>query len=192
MELCGSIRRPISVRLLSVVFAALVCAGCSVGSGSSATTAQGGSTHVSQPVLVGPLVRYRVRSITFTYPAAWRYRRPGWVGSIADNFVDLSAQPMRNPCHTNGDCNLPVSSLMPNDVVVEWVQSDIPRPRPPRPALRVSVSRPGSCKVVDATETVSAQVVTRAHRFFVRACLRGPDVAANEAAVRAMLASARS
>lgn len=188
-----------SMRVLVLVCLVAVSAACSVssGAGSSRGTPVGGSTQASSRVVSGPLARYTGSSIAFSYPAAWRYHEPGWVGSIAHNFMDLSAQPMGDPCHTHGnetDCGLPVRKLRPNGVIVVWVADLLHTPAyRPLPARRVTVSRPGSCRRVGGTETMSGHLVTRARvAFMVTACLRGPHLAANEAAVRAMVASAHT
>ena len=91
--------------------------------------------------------------------------------------IDLSAQPMVNPCTTSG-CGLPVRHLRPGGVVVVW-ETGWPFV-PPRKGktVRVRVTRPG-CRNVGGDEMIAALIVTRHHgSFLAGAYLRVPGVAA--------------
>jgi hypothetical protein len=176
------------IALLVVV---VLCAGCSLASGGS-------SSSTAPQSRVVPLLRYRGDGVTFTYPAEWRYRRRGWVGSIAQNFVDLGTQRIGPVCIRNGNetrCGLPAGRLHPNGVVVEWIADDLfvdPKHRP-RPVVKIRRAAPRVCRPVGTNVGMTAQVVTaRGRSFLVVACLRGPDDHANAVRVRAMLDSART
>jgi hypothetical protein len=149
--------------------------GCSLGSAA---------THGARPV--APPMRvtiYRGGGIGFVYPDAWRYRvrNPGVTGTIATGIVDLATQPF------------PVGHLKPGGVFVAWTADyETSGAHSPSPGSRVEVTTPGLCSRIGATETVAAQVVTRTYATYtVRACIRGPGLAAGERAVRAMVASAK-
>ena len=112
--------------------------------------------------------------------------------------VDLSTQPMIDPCHTSGNvtrCGWPLLHLRPGAVVVTWTADYMPGlsiRRPPQ-GIHLTVTRPGYCRGFGATETVTARLVTPKHEvFLVNACLRAPGIVAEERAVRAMIASAHT
>jgi hypothetical protein len=179
---------------LAAVIVLAASGGCAFGSAggpavSTATTSGPGHTVA--------LTRYRGHGITFAYPETWSHRRPGFLSTAGDGIVDLGTQPLTAPCRTRGNvtaCDWPVRLLRAGGVVVRWTIDELPAPnhRPPA-GLHVKVSRPGYCSTVGGTETVSARLVTSRHEvYLVDACLRGPRLASNERAVRAMLASARA
>lgn len=56
------------------------------------------------------LTRYTGHGVTFTYPAAWRYRNRGFYSMMTSPVVDLASQPTRNPCTEHG-CGFPVRRL---------------------------------------------------------------------------------
>jgi len=179
---------------IALLIVVALAAGCTVGSGGPGASSSSTAVHAR----VVPLVRYRGDGVTFTYPAAWRYRRRGWVGSIAQNFVDLDTQRMGPVCIRNGNetrCGLPAGRLRPNGVVVEWIAEDLfvdPKHRP-RPIVKITRAPPRVCRPVGGNVGMSAQVVTARHQSFqVIACMRGPDVRADAVEVRAMLDSART
>jgi hypothetical protein len=101
-----------------------------------------------------------------------------------------------NPCRRHGNvttCDLPIGHLMPGGVVVTWTIDELPRPPSelPLPGVHIRVSTPGYCRRIGADESVMARIVTPRHELlWIDACLRAPGLAANEWAVRAMLASA--
>ncbi|MGH3074044.1 MAG: hypothetical protein ACRDQC_03910 [Gaiellales bacterium] len=167
----------------------IVASACSLGGAGASSSRR---SHIVPATL---LSHFRGSGIQFDYPASWSHHRHGFSTSMTGPIIDLSTQPMINPCTTTGNttqCTLPVRRLKPGGVVVVWdtgggfsIQS-----RRPDLGVRVRVIRPG-CPKVGGDEAVVGSIVASHRRvFLVSACLRGPNVAANERAVRAMLASA--
>jgi hypothetical protein len=178
-------RRISGLEIMLCVFVVVLAGGCSLGSHTNSTTG---------PTLTG-FLHYRGHGVTFAYPATWRYHRPGFPTPATTPLIDLSAQPMVNPCRTTGNatlCDLPLNRLRPGGVVVTWTTGGPPA-HPRHPGVTVKVARPGYCARIGGDETINARIVTRQHQVFtVDACLRAPGVAANEHAIRTMLASARA
>ena len=58
---------------------------------------------------------------------------------------------------------------------------------------KVQIARPGACRSLHASETITAQIATGAPASFLQmqACLRGSTAAADEKRVLAMLATLR-
>jgi hypothetical protein len=145
-----------------------------------------------------PLAHFSGGGIEFDYPSSWSHRHPGILQHFAASpVIDLSTQPMGDPCTTNGaktTCTLmPIHRLRPGGVVVAWTMlASLPVRVPHLPkGIRVRITRPGYCRTIGGDESVSATVtVRRRMTYSVGACLRGPGTAASEQAVRAMLASA--
>jgi hypothetical protein len=186
--------RPSCMRaVLLVTVIGIVAAGCSLGSsGSSSVVPTGESVAMTQ------LAHYRGHDIAFDYPAAWgRYRRSGFFTTMTSPIVDLSTQPMVDPCMTSGGttrCGLPVHHMRPGGVVVVWWAGGgfTSRMLHLRRAVRIKVVRDG-CRDIGGNEIITAQVAARHHQVFLAsACLRGPGIAANERAFRAMARSAVS
>jgi hypothetical protein len=172
----------------------LLLAGCSIGS----TASGGGSSRAfgSGPGVSTALTRYHSDGVSFAYPATWRFHRRGFVTTMTSGIINLSTQRLGDPCHPvaggGASCGWPLHQLRQGGVIVMWTEgggllsdSDLPPP-----GIDVQVTRPGSCLDIGGDETVSARAVTRRHRrFSVIACMLEPGDAANEQAVRAMLAS---
>jgi hypothetical protein len=180
---------------VAAVIAAVLAGGCSSGSAGQTSGASATSAHRGNDVA---LATYRGHGIVFAYPLAWSHRRPGYMSPETQGFVDLSTEPMIDPCHTRGtttSCGWPLLRLRPGGVVVTWTADYMPGlsiRRPPQ-GIHLTVTRPGYCRAFGATETVTARVVTPKHDvFLVNACLRAPGVASGERALRAMLASAHT
>jgi hypothetical protein len=83
-----------------------VLAGCSWGANEGAGPAPYKQRH------------YAGKGYTFTYPAAWRYQRGGFVSTETSPIIDLATQPMGDPCHGSLGCGWPVMHLRPGGVVV--------------------------------------------------------------------------
>lgn len=138
---------------------------------------------------------YRGHGITFTYPASWRHRHRGFYSNMTSPIVDLGTQPMVDPCVHSGNstsCGFPVRRLDRGGVVVMWEEGGglIDPAHRPVPGVHVMTLRTG-CRSLGGGEEITASVVLRGGRVYeATACLRGPDVAAHEREVRAMLASA--
>jgi hypothetical protein len=188
----------ISRRLLVLVaVAATLPSGCSFGSASSAHDASTSQLRSAAQPDVLELVRlttYRGHGITFMYPASWRHRHRGFSTTMTSPIVDLGTQPMVDPCVHSGNstrCLFPVRHLDRGGVVVMWSTGGglIDPAHSPVPGVHVKTLRPG-CRSLGGAEEITASVVLRGGRVYeVAACLRGPDVAAHERAVRAMLES---
>jgi hypothetical protein len=197
----------ISRRLLVLIaVAAALPSGCSFGSASS-THGSASSTHgtsrtqpqsATQPDVL-ELVRlttYRGHGITFAYPASWRHRHRGFYSTMTSPIVDLGTQPMVDPCVHSGNstsCWFPVRHLDRGGVVVMWSTGGglIDPAHGPVPGVHVKTLLTG-CRSLGGGEEITASVVLRGGRVYeAAACLRGPDVAAHEREVRAMLASAK-
>lgn len=129
-------------------------------------------------------------------------------------LIYLSTDPLLPTCATTPEatpnppdaqgmaCDWPLAELEPNGVLVTWLTTRILL-RLPTDGEQIGVNgatagweatQPGSCAAVKADETISVLVPigqpTPLSNVAVLACLRGPDLAAAEAKVRAMLASA--
>jgi hypothetical protein len=173
---------------------AAVAAGCSIGSGHS--TSGGSSAGATTGEETTQLAHYRGHGVAFDYPAAWgRYRRGGVYTTMTSPIVDLSSQPMTDPCTHVGNrttCGIPVHHIRAGGVVVMWQTwggFGVVMHRPPG-SVQVRVIR-GGCRDIGGAEIITAQIATRHHRaFLASACLRGPGIAANERAFRAMARSA--
>jgi hypothetical protein len=164
-------------------------AGCSLGSAGTHSTAP----NVAAP----PLSHYRANGISFAYPAAWSHHRHGFFTTETDGIIDLSTEPMLDPCRSTGNghtCSWPLHTIRPGGVVVTWtIGGEVDPAAPRRPGTTVKVTRPGSCSSLGGDVTILARIVTAKRSMFsIDACLRAPGVAANERAFRAMLASARA
>lgn len=138
------------------------------------------------------MARYRGHGITFTYPATWRYRHRGFYSTMTSPVIDLASQPTQSPCW-RGSCWFPVRLLRPGAVVVMWEQGGglIDASHPPAAGVHVNLLA-GGCRAIGGGEELTAQVVLGGGRVYeALACMRGPNVAAHEHEVRAMLASAK-
>ena len=185
----------ISRRLLVLIaVAAALPSGCSFGSASST---HGASTTQPRPATQQfvRLTTYRGYGITFAYPASWRRRHRGFSTTMTSPIVDLGTQPMVDPCVHSGNstsCWFPVRHLDRGGVVVMWSTGGglIDPAHRPVPGVHVK-TLPTGCRSLGGGEEITASVVLRGDRVYeVAACLRGPDVAAHEREVRAMLTSA--
>lgn len=180
--------------VLLALIAGALAAGCSTGSSGAASA--GSTVSTKSDVGARQLARYRGHGIAFDYPAAWgRYRRGGVFTTMTSPIVDLSTQPMVDPCTHVGNrttCGLPISHMRPGGVVVAWLTLGgfgvLMHRAPGSVQFRVV---PGGCRDIGGSEIITAQVTARHHRaFFAAACLRAPGIAANERAFRAMARSA--
>jgi hypothetical protein len=112
--------------------------------------------------------------------------------------VDLGSQPLVSPCRHHGSttfCSWPIRHMHRGAVVVSWRAAGamVVISQLPPPGFSMKVERPGSCRSIGGDATIFARVVTPRHTvFLVSACLRGPGIAAEVRAVRAMLASAHA
>jgi hypothetical protein len=169
----------------------------------------GGSSRPQTTAMTPPasLATFRNAYLEFRYPQAWRTLQFPDSGELHFHpMVYLSTQSGHDPCRQSGltvTCGWPVDRLQPSGVVVQWENKGFPGwslatqsgtslrvgGRPARETTR----RPGDCGSIGADETVSVQIarpVADNWTDFV-ACLRGPNLAAHEQEVAAVLASTR-
>jgi hypothetical protein len=180
---------------------------------ASASASPGPS--VSETRAAPPTVRDTANGISFERPVAWTRWQPNRHNPINDGpLIYLSVQPLSLRCAVAVDaspnppdergraCDLPLSSLPPNGVFVEWRTTRILEPLPTTgetiqvngSSTRLQIDRPGSCFGMKADEVMDVLVPigqpTPLSNVAVVACMNGPDLAGPEAQVRAMLASA--
>ncbi len=128
------------------------------------------------------------------------------MSSFSDLIVYLSNAPLHDPCTTIGGtttCGRPLAKLRPGDVLVSWNNVGFPHvgPEIPHPNTTIGgqpadleATRPGDgmCTSLGQDETVTADIARpQGNHYEMVACLRGPNLARNEALVRQMLASTR-
>ena len=153
--------------------------------------------------------------ISFDRPASWTRWLPNAHDPINDGpLIYLSTDPLLPTCATTPQgspnpadsrgraCDWPLAELAPNGVLVTWLTTRILAPLPSAGEAvevngatgRLEIEKPGSCSAVGADETLDVLVPIGQPKpwsnIAMVACLRGPDLAAGEAQVRAMLASA--
>jgi len=159
------------------------------------------------------LATYRNSFVTFQYPAAWSpsvWDAPRQVLHFHP-IVYLSTQPTHNPCRTlpaagggtSITCGWPIDRLAPGGVVIRWEYQGSPSALlGDFPGLSTRVGgrnaklltrRPGDCRDLGADETISVAIARPmpSNWTAVDACLRGPNLAAHERQLRALLASTR-
>jgi hypothetical protein len=180
--------------VLAVLAAAVACAGCA---------ASGHPTSAAQATKA----TFRNDFVAFSYPGAWKTLQFQITGTLHfDPMLYLSTQPGHNPCRQSGSattCGWPVDRLRPNSVLVAWENKGWPGwtlTSQPGTSLRVGgrparqqVVRPGACGAIGADETVTVEVARPVSSSWtaVTACLRGPNLAAQEKEVARVLASTR-
>lgn len=180
-------------RLVLVAVAAAASAGC-------------GST-TKAPAHSARLAEFQNSFVRFRYPSGWAAAQPDASALHFHPMLYLSVQPTRNPCASTGSalrCGWPVAKLRRGGVLVVWENRGFPgwslgsAPGAPtrvggRDARRL-VSRPGACAAIGADETVQVAIERpgiTGNWTAVTACLRGPNLAANEQQLDAVLASTR-
>lgn len=143
------------------------------------------------------LAHLRRGGIAFDYPAAWRYRRRGFLTPMSEGIVDLSTQPMVSPCRTHGRetvCSWPIRRLRPGGVVVTWeiYGGEMALMHRPHAGAHVRRTRDGSCRAIGGAESLQGSVRTHAGRlYYAFACLARSGLRGNAAAFAAMVRSAR-
>jgi hypothetical protein len=152
---------------------------------------------------------YQGEGLRFVHPPCWRAVHYRQMSSFSSSLVDLSNQPMHDPCRTTTTssgkltvCREPVTRLAPDGILVLWSTNGAPRwrldrqPGTPltvggRPA-REFIAGPGSfCTTIGADESIAVAVAQTVpdNYYAMTACLRGPDLAAAVSEVKAMIAS---
>jgi len=153
---------------------------------------------------------FRNDFVSFRYPAPWT--TSVWKEQVPhfQPMVYVSSQATHDPCRTSASgrsttvaCDWPVTRLSRGGVLVKWENKGFPGMSVARfPGLadrvdgrlaKVSIARPGSCRSVGADETMTISIARplAANWTEVSACLRGPNLAAHEAQIHALLSSAR-
>lgn len=153
--------------------------------------------------------------ISFERPSTWIRWQPNAHNPINPGpLIYLSTDPLLPACATTPDatpnpadaqgmaCDWPLAALAPDGVLVTWYTTRILQRIPSAgeaiqvngATTRLATTKPGGCAVINADESIDLLVPigqpTPLSNVAVFACLRGPDLAAAEAQVRAMLASA--
>lgn len=149
-------------------------------------------------------VRYANSQLKFLHPTAWKAYPFRWQGELHfQPMLYLSTQPVHDPCATYGGtttCTWPVGRLAPGGVLVVWENRGFPGWTlndasgkttlvGGRQAKRVVVS--GECRTIGGTVAIEVAIASPEPSNWTQmtACLRGPDLAQNERALDAMLAS---
>ena len=190
-------RRGARVLVASVVVAALAAPLAAWASGSFRSSSSS-------------FVTFRNDFVSFRYPAPWA--TSVWKEQLPhfQPMVYLSTQATHDPCATSVSaagasvtCGFPVGKLDPGGVLVKWENKGFPGTSlarfPGTPtridgrSAKISIARPGMCRSVGADETMTVVIGRPLPNNWteVAACLRGPNLAAHEAQVRALVASAR-
>jgi hypothetical protein len=146
--------------------------------------------------------------VAFRYPAAWHISPPAWrwASSFSMLVTYLSTGALHDPCAptpSSTTCSSPLAVLAPGGVLVTWTRGSLPSwslaKQPGRATTlaghpaKLQIAHPGACRALQATETVTAQIALgpASDSLQMQACLRGSTARANEARVRAMLATLR-
>lgn len=185
---------------------------------ATATPSGAASSAAATPTPSAPsaAVRDSAAGFTFERPASWVLSQPNQHSPMTGGpMAYLSTDPLipacavapsasPNPPDANGlACAWPLDELKPGGVLAMWETSRILLPLPTAGPIvetngakaRWEASTPGACSAVGADETITVAVPigqpTPLSNVAFVACLRGPGLASSEAAVRALLASAR-
>ena len=168
------------------------------------------------PEATSATVTDTVGGFTFERPASWVVWQPNEHSPMTSGpLLYLSTDPLLpacavapsaspNPPDAMGSaCAWPLRELKPGGVLATWWTSRILQPLPTAGTVvetngakaRWNTASPGECSAIGADETVTVWVPigqpSPLSNVALTACLRGPDLAASEAAVRSLLASAR-
>ena len=167
-------------------------------------------SHARPAATTGPAAataNFSAMGVAFRYPAAWRSRT--WsddVSSFTGSIVYLSTLRQHDPCSVTTSpgrittvCGDPVGKLPPGGVLVRWNADGFPNWNMPeantaiggRPATETRTSG-GWCATLGGTETITIIIPRASDNWYqMDACLRGPDLAHDEAQISAMLGSVR-
>jgi hypothetical protein len=213
-------RRHQSLLALMAVLVALT-SGCGTNSTRLATPATQGNTvppDTSPPLSATTLAAacgsvtssrwptYNGEDVRFRYPPCWRPVRSHDTSSFTSSLVDLSTQPIADPCKSTvvgasktTKCGFPITHLQPEGVLVRWTSNTFPGwtlakvhgralSIGGRPA-REQVSRPGLCHSIGAAETITVNISRRAAGSYYQmmACLATPSLSEAAGRVQSML-----
>jgi hypothetical protein len=163
-----------------------------------------------EPIGTGP-IHDGLDGIGFVRPVDWILWRPNDRDPLVGGpVVYLSTAPLKSECavsrsetphamDSGADCSWPLDRLPPGGVFIEWVWDRLLQKMPTKGApismaagaTVLVTDRPGFCSAIGGDETVSVAIPmgqpTRLSNRSVIACLRGPDLAAAEARVHALI-----
>ncbi len=141
--------------------------------------------------------------LSFVHPRAWQEYRYDISGSFSDLIVFLSNTRVPDPCIRTAssiDCSDPIKKLEAGQILVSWSNYGYLHTGPEIPhanttisgePARVTLERPGNCGI-GAQETITADIARpQGNHYEMKACLRGPNLARDEALVGSMLHSVR-
>jgi hypothetical protein len=153
---------------------------------------------------------YNGEGVRFKHPSCWTATSFAEVSSFSDSLVDLSNQPMHDPCTRTTspsgggletECGWPLTSLDPGGILVRWSSDGSPTWRienqpgtsltvAGRPA-REQITEPGDCGSIGADETISVEVERTVQDNFyeMMACFQGPDLKETASQVQEMIDS---
>jgi hypothetical protein len=150
---------------------------------------------------------YRSGFLTLLYPAAWlTYSPAGGATLHVTPLLDLSTEPMRNPCRPGASdtrCGWPVDRLAPGGVLVVFENRVVPGwtlrsalgvpLRVGGRSARRATAHPGICSAVAGDETIRVAVrrPLAGSWTLVTACFRKPGIAASKGQFAALLATTR-
>lgn len=157
------------------------------------------------------LARFDRDGVSFLYPASWRAYTWPVTSTVSEPIVYLSTASQTSPCVTTGSatvCGAPLKHLEPSGVLIWWFTSSpdwigrIPgvhtkiggRPATlysgtPNDMLDLGCKRLGGQREITALVTAAVDANNVGSAFAVSACFRGPNIAANQRRVEALLAS---
>jgi hypothetical protein len=190
------------MRRLVVLAAALAIASCTTTPTPSTPSAPGPSTIVSPAPTSSPaasaahspvaLITDHIGSLTISHPAAWSLV-PG-PAPVSGGFVPLfylsnagfAVRPCPTPnptTHAFDGCPAPLAALPPGGVLVTVIPNGgLAAMVPPQVFVQAPTD---ACLAIGS----DAQVFSVVGGVVVTGCVRGPDAATSEAAVKAMIAS---
>jgi len=166
------------------------------------------TTALANPTLTcgSPSTRafYDGNGLRFDYPTCWTAAHNVEVSTFSTSIIDLSNEPMHDPCTTTASstvCGWPLTKLAADGVLVRWSSNGKPGWRLQQDpgtsltvgglAARKQVSQPGDCGSIGADETIAVEAARSAlyNYYAMTACLRGPDLTQAASQVQQMLTS---
>jgi len=147
---------------------------------------------------------YDGNGLRFDYPTCWTPVHNDEVSTFSTSLVDLSNEPMQDPCTTtasSSECGWPLTNLVTDGVLVRWSSNGTlgwSLQQDPGTSLTVGglaareeVSQPGDCGSIGADETIAVEAARTApdNYYAMTACLRGPDLTQTASQVQQMLTS---
>ena len=162
-----------------------------------------------------PLTSLPIHGVTITYPASWHAVQPSSQPTIGVNLVDLSNQPLHDPCTSTitpsgltTACAFPLARLESDSVLMRWSLAEEPGlpegsaflDSQPGKSFTVGgqpgklATRPPThdeCGGLGASRVMAAAVVNGADRYVMTACITGPSVRTVAAQIRGVLFNSR-